>query len=114
MSLGKLLSSKNPTEPFRRKRLHMTDYDFRTLNDKEFEVFCSDLLGATFGVRIERFKPGRDSGVDGRFFGSDKKEFILQYKHWANTPLTQLVSHLAKVEKPKLDGNPPIFRGCQK
>lgn len=81
----------------------MTDYDFKTLNDKEFEVFCSDLLGITFGVRIERFKPGRDSGVDGRYFGSDKKEIILQCKHWANTPITQLISHLEKVEKPKLD-----------
>jgi len=92
-----------PNRNFPSKRLHMTDYDFRTLNDKEFEVFCSDLLGAAFGIRIERFKPGRDSGVDGRFFRSDRKEVILQCKHWANTPLTQLVSHLAKVEKPKLD-----------
>lgn len=81
----------------------MTDYDFRALNDKEFEVFCSDLLGATFGVRVERFKPGRDSGVDGRYFGLDKKENILQCKHWVNTPITQLVSHLEKVERPKLD-----------
>lgn len=81
----------------------MTDYDFKTLNDKEFEIFCSDLLSATFGVRIERFKPGRDSGVDGRYFGSDKKEIILQCKHWANTPIKQLISHLAKVERPKLD-----------
>ncbi|WP_374421398.1 hypothetical protein [Chromobacterium sp.] len=81
----------------------MTDYDFKTLNDKEFEVFCSDLLSIYLDVRIERFKPGRDSGIDGRYFGSDNKEIILQYKHWANTPIKSLISFLRKEEKPKLD-----------
>lgn len=80
----------------------MIDYDFRTLNDKEFEVFCADLLGAANGVRIERFKAGRDGGVDGRFYVSPKQEVILQCKHWANTPTSQLIIHLAK-EKARLD-----------
>lgn len=80
----------------------MSDYDFRKLNDKEFEVMCADLLGAAEGVRYERFKAGRDAGVDGRFFMPKGGEAILQCKHWVSTPLEKLVSHLRSVERPKL------------
>lgn len=76
----------------------MTDYDFKSLNDKEFEALCTDLLGVKEGVRFERFKPGKDSGVDGRFFSSEGEEVILQCKHWANTPLNQLINYLKKIE----------------
>ncbi|RDE51595.1 MAG: hypothetical protein DVS81_05410 [Candidatus Accumulibacter meliphilus] len=81
----------------------MSDYDFKPLNDKEFEILCADLIGEVEGTRIERFKVGRDAGVDGRFFASEGKEVILQCKHWCNTPLRQLVSALETKEKPKLD-----------
>lgn len=46
----------------------MSDYDFSTLNDKEFEILATDLLSKRDNVKYERFKPGRDAGVDGRFF----------------------------------------------
>ena len=46
----------------------MSDYDFSTLNDKEFEVLCADVLSTVHGHRFERFKPGKDAGVDGRYF----------------------------------------------
>lgn len=81
----------------------MSDYDFKPLNDKEFEILCADLIGEVEGARIERFKAGRDAGVDGRFFASEGKEVILQCKHWSNTPLRQLVRALESKEKPKLD-----------
>jgi len=81
----------------------MTDYDFKTLNDKEFEVLCTDLLSKALGRTFERFKPGRDAGVDGRYFGDDGSEVILQCKHWANTPTQQLITALERDEKPKLD-----------
>ncbi|EIJ44119.1 hypothetical protein BegalDRAFT_3300 [Beggiatoa alba B18LD] len=81
----------------------MTDYDFKTLNDKEFEVLCTDLLSSEYGVRYERFKAGRDGGVDGRFFSSDGKETILQCKHWISTPLNTLISRLESEEKPKVE-----------
>ncbi|MCE1175882.1 MAG: restriction endonuclease [Burkholderiales bacterium] len=81
----------------------MSNYDFRQLNDKEFEGFCTDLLGVALGCRIERFKPGRDSGVDGRYFSSSGNEVILQCKHWSNTPIGSLIRELEKSEKPKLD-----------
>lgn len=81
----------------------MSDYDFKTLNDKEFEILCADLLGEVEGRRFERFKAGRDAGVDGRYFTDTGSEVILQCKHWSNTPLKQLIQALIKIEKPKLD-----------
>jgi hypothetical protein len=80
----------------------MTDYDFKTLNDKEFEILCADLLGDVLSVRFERFKPGRDRGVDGRYFKSSGQEVILQCKHWANTPIEQLIRRLRTDERPKV------------
>lgn len=80
----------------------MNDYDFSRLNDKEFEVLCTDLIGAHKNVTFERFKPGRDSGVDGRYFSSSGGEWILQAKHWAGTPFPQLVSHIRNSEAPKV------------
>ena len=76
----------------------MNEYDFSRLNDKEFEVFCTDLLGAREGVRFERFKPGRDGGVDGRYFKSEGNEWVLQCKHWVSTPLERLVKHIEESE----------------
>ncbi len=81
----------------------MSDYDFKPLNDKEFEILCSDLLGEVLGNRFERFKAGKDAGVDGRYFTDHSKEVVLQCKHWANTSLTQLIRELSNIEKPKLD-----------
>jgi len=86
----------------------MTDYDFKTLNDKEFEVLCTDLLSIKEGVRYERFKAGRDGGVDGRFFAPDGKETILQCKHWVSTPLDKLISNLKSKEKPKVEKLKPV------
>jgi hypothetical protein len=80
----------------------MTDYDFRQLNDKEFEILATDLLSGRDGARYERFKPGKDGGVDGRYFKPDGKEVVLQCKHWSATPLERLVRHLEIVELPKL------------
>jgi len=80
----------------------VNDYDFSRLNDKEFEVLCTDLIGASESVRFERFKPGRDQGVDGRYFSPNGGEWILQAKHWAATPFSKLVAHLRTSEAPKV------------
>jgi Restriction endonuclease len=80
----------------------MTEYDFRTLNDKEFESLCADLLGETLNARFERFKPGRDGGVDGRYFHTTGREVVLQCKHWVATPIEQLIRRLQKEERPKV------------
>lgn len=76
-------------------------YNFAQLNDKEFEILVVDLLSAFLGCRIERFKPGRDGGVDGRFFSIDG-ENILQCKHYLKTGHAGLISKLRKEEAPKV------------
>lgn len=81
----------------------MSDYDFKTLNDKEFEALCVDLLSENLGQKFERFKAGKDAGVDGRFFAKKGAEVILQCKHWSNTPIKQLISELKNKEKRKVD-----------
>lgn len=85
----------------------MNDYDFRTLNDKEFEVLATDLLSKRDGHKYERFKPGRDAGVDGRYFKPDGTEVILQCKHWPSSPLEKLIKHVQDDELPKIRGLNP-------
>ncbi|ENX24041.1 hypothetical protein F892_00658 [Acinetobacter vivianii] len=80
----------------------MSDYDFSTLNDKDFEELVVDLLSAEFGNRIERFKSGKDGGVDGRFFSIDGKEEIIQCKHWIKSGVSALIQSLSKTELAKV------------
>jgi len=84
----------------------MTNYDFLTLDDKEFEQLALRLLGAQEGVMYERFKPGRDGGIDGRYFTSNG-ETIVQCKHWARSGLPALVHALRKDELPKVRNQKP-------
>jgi len=76
----------------------MNEYDFIKLNDKEFESLSVDLLSKIEDRRIERFKPGKDTGVDGRFFSCSGSEVILQCKHWVRSGLSALVRNLSTVE----------------
>lgn len=82
----------------------MTDYTFETLNDKEFEVLTVDLLSKEFNTHIERFKSGRDGGIDGRFFeGSVENGFvIIQCKHWLKSGIKALVAECQKHEAKKV------------
>ena len=79
----------------------MNDYDFSTLNDKEFENIAMDLISRERGKRFERFKVGRDAGVDGRFSGHDGKEEIIQCKHYLRTGYKGLMSSLKKKDQNK-------------
>ncbi len=80
----------------------MSKYTFNNLNDKEFESLSIILLSKELNTRIERFKSGKDSGVDGRFFENEDKEIIIQCKHWLKTGINSLISHLKKVELSKV------------
>ena len=75
----------------------MTDYSFESLNDKEFEIFSADLISAHLQVSVERFKPGKDQGVDGRFY-SGGNEVIIQCKHWPKSGVNALISKLKNHE----------------
>jgi len=77
------------------------DYDFSYLNDKEFEVLVNDLLSSFLNTRIERFKSGKDGGVDGRFFTNERNEIIIQTKHYAKSGYSNLLASLRK-ELPKV------------
>lgn len=79
----------------------MSDYDFSALNDKDFEELVVDLLSAEFGHRVERFKVGKDGGVDGRFF-SGQNEQIIQCKHWLKSGFPALIKSLSKTELSKV------------
>jgi len=71
-------------------------YDFSQLNDKEFEILVVDLLSIVFNKRIERFKPGKDKGVDGRFYSDTNKEIVIQSKHYLKSGYKSLLSVLRK------------------
>lgn len=74
----------------------MNDYDFSTLNDKEFENLVVDLISRDRNKRFERFKAGRDGGIDGRYYEEDGKEEIIQCKHYLKTGYSGLISSLKK------------------
>lgn len=74
------------------------NYDFSQLNDKEFEVIACDLLSKHLNECVERFKGGRDGGVDGRFFSSSGGESIVQVKHYLKTGFSGLLSTLKNKE----------------
>jgi hypothetical protein len=42
----------------------MKKYTFEELTDIEFQDLINDLLGRKLNCTIERFKPGRDGGID--------------------------------------------------
>jgi broad-specificity NMP kinase len=77
-----------------------TNYNFSRFNDKEFESLACDVLSAEWDMRIERFKPGKDKGVDGRFFTPDGGAAIIQVKHYKDSGLPALLRALKReVEK---------------
>jgi SpoVK/Ycf46/Vps4 family AAA+-type ATPase len=78
------------------------NYNFSQLNDKEFEILVTDLLSNEFEIRIERFKPGKDLGIDGRFFIYDSQEVIIQCKHYLKTGYKGLISKLKNEESKKV------------
>lgn len=80
----------------------MSDYDFSSLNDKEFEELSADLLSCHLGSRVERFKAGRDGGVDGRFFSSEGDEVVIQCKHWLKSGLAALIRSIGTTEANKV------------
>ena len=72
------------------------EYSFSQLNDKEFEVLVCDLLSIELDEHIERFKSGKDNGVDGRFFSPAGTEIIIQCKHYYKSELATLLRNLKK------------------
>lgn len=81
----------------------MHAYDLSVLSDKEFEGLVNEILEAEYGIRVERFRPGRDSGIDGRFYKpQDASTAIIQSKHYLKTGFNGLHHHIKNSELPKI------------
>ena len=79
----------------------MNDYNLRILQFNEFECLTRDLLQLEFGVFIESFKDGRDSGIDLRFGTVKGDNTIVQvkrYKDWQELK-NSLKKEVIKVHK---------------
>lgn len=77
-------------------------YDFKNIDPLDFETLTNDLLSKHLKVQVERFKPGKDLGVDGRFFIGKDRSCIIQSKHYAASGYRQLISDLKNKEKKKV------------
>jgi len=80
----------------------MPDYNFENLHDKEFEELANDIISKVKGVKVERFKSGKDGGVDGRFFTDSNNEIIIQSKHYLKSGYKKLLNHCKKIEADKV------------
>ena len=77
-------------------------YDFKSLSPADFEELTRDLLQAQWGIVLESFKAGRDDGIDLRYARSAKQNIIVQCKHYANSSIAKLLSHLNGIELAKV------------
>lgn len=78
----------------------MKKYTFEELNDSEFEDLINDLLARKYGWTIERFKKGKDDGVDGRLYLASKT-VIIQSKHFRTSGLKGLINTIKRNEYEK-------------
>lgn len=79
------------------------NYNFSTLNDKEFEQIAKDLLNAKFNLELQDFKVGKDKGIDLRFSTKEKdNSIVVQAKHYIGSDFPQLKHKLLKVELDKI------------
>jgi hypothetical protein len=77
------------------------EYTFSKLNDREFESLIQDVISKQLKLNIEKFKSGKDGGVDGRFW-IGKREGILQCKHYWKTGYKGLIHKLKSEEVDKV------------
>lgn len=77
------------------------EYYLSKLNAREFESLGSDIISKDLCLRVEKFKAGKDGGIDGRFW-IGKEEGVLQCKHYNKTGYKGLISKLKKEEAEKV------------
>jgi signal recognition particle GTPase len=81
----------------------MSNYNFSTINDKEFESLVLDILNTEFKLNLQEFKVGKDGGIDLRFSSEkNKNSIIVQAKHYIKSGYSQLKSALKNKELPKV------------
>ncbi len=79
-------------------------YDFMTLDPSDFEALVADLLSNSWGLRLESFKSGKDSGIDLRHSRVPEAELkiIVQCKRYAPHKFADLLRSVGE-EKMKLE-----------
>lgn len=78
-------------------------YDFKELNDIEFEELSKDLVELDLEVKLRLYKKGKDKGIDfSRGFTDKGQEIIGQVKHYVNSKFSDLKYSLTK-EKKKIE-----------
>lgn len=75
-------------------------HDLKLLSPLDFELLVRDLIQAEFGVFLESFGPGRDSGIDFRY-AEGSGATIVQVKHYLESGYRKLVA-TEKKELPKV------------
>lgn len=73
----------------------MNNYDFSSLNDKDFEELVRDLLNKKLNLDLQSFKRGKDKGIDLRFSTQNNtNSIVVQSKHYFKTGIKGLFSGL--------------------
>lgn len=83
------------------------EYFLSKLNDREFESLSADIISTYLNLKVEKFKSGRDAGVDGRFWIGNK-EGIIQCKHYWKTGYQGLIRKLKSEEVDKVKNLNPF------
>ncbi len=79
------------------------NYNFSTLNDKEFEELSRDLLNATYNLDLQSFKKGKDGGIDLRYSSpKNSNAIVVQVKHYIKSGYSPLKKILKDSELVKL------------
>jgi DNA replication protein DnaC len=82
-------------------------YNLGTLNDKDFEELCKDLLEKELNVKFQNFKRGSDNGIDLRYSADVENKIVVQAKHYQATKFSKFKSDLFKTEKKNMEDLSP-------
>lgn len=80
----------------------MDSFDLGRLTDFDFEVVCRDLFSRLLDLDLEIFAQGPDAGIDLRHMSPTSGRTIIQCKHWIRSSSSKLLSHMKKLELPKI------------
>ena len=83
-------------------------FNYESLSDVEFEALAQDVMSKKLGVELRRFAKGRDGGVD-LTNDADKKEIIVQVKHYYRSTIASLISSLKKEIVNVIENNPKQY-----
>ena len=87
----------------------MINFDYSNISPIEFEELCAAILYKLKGIRFERFKIGKDGGIDMRHQSDDGKSFIVQCKRYGD--FSNLYGILSRTEVAKVKELKPTRYG---